>query len=146
MGTFLSVMDAGPPIDRRGKVIDVRLERDVRAPSRARQAVDLLRPRLAPRTLNDVKLLVSELVTNSVEHAGRDVGSWVSIRVYLLPRAVRGEVTDPGPGFFPEPPRAPLHQRERGRGLYLVGVVSDRWGVKSDGVAGVWFELATSAA
>lgn len=126
------------------KIVDVRLERDVRAPVRARRAVEALRPRLDPSTLRDVKLLVSELVTNSVQHARADRASWVGVRLSVLRETVRVEVTDPGPGFVPEPRTAPL-DRESGRGLYLVGAISDRWGVETDGFTRVWFEIRASA-
>jgi anti-sigma regulatory factor (Ser/Thr protein kinase) len=126
------------------KVVDVRLERDSRAPIRARRAVEALRPRLKPSTFNDVTLLVSELVTNSVQHAGADRDCWVGVRLSVLPETVRVEVTDPGPGFVHEPGPAPLDQ-ESGRGLYLVGAISDRWGVDTDGFTRVWFEIGASA-
>ncbi|HET6771630.1 MAG TPA: ATP-binding protein [Actinomycetota bacterium] len=104
----------------------------------------VLRPLVDPSTYDDVKLLVSELVTNSVQHAGPDSDSWVGVRLYLLPKTVRVEVTDSGPGFRPRTRTVP-RDRDSGRGLYLVGAISDRWGVDREGTTRVWFEIAASA-
>lgn len=125
-------------------LIDMRLARDVRAPARARRTVEVLRPRIDASTFNDVQLLVSELVTNSVQHAGPDPDSWVGVRLHLLRGAIRAEITDPGPGFLPKPRRASRDQAS-GRGLFLVGLISDRWGVARDGATRVWFEIRASA-
>lgn len=124
--------------------MDIRLARDVRAPGLARRSLEVLRPRLDPSTFDDVKLLVSELVTNSVQHTGPHSDSWVGVRLRLLPNAVRAEVTDPGPGFVSEPHPAPRDQAS-GRGLYLVGLLSDRWGVAREGTTRVWFEIGAAA-
>jgi anti-sigma regulatory factor (Ser/Thr protein kinase) len=129
---------------RKHTVVEVRLKGDSRAPARARRAVEPLRSRVDPSTFSDVKLLVSELVTNSVRHAGVDRPSWVGIRLYDLGWAIRAEVTDPGPGFVPESRPVP-RDRDSGRGLYLVGAISDRWGVDTDAFTRVWFEIAASA-
>jgi anti-sigma regulatory factor (Ser/Thr protein kinase) len=125
-------------------IVDVRLARDNRAPDRARRAVKVLRPLVDLSTYDDVKLLVSELVTNSVQHAGPDSDSWVGLRLSLLPKTVRVEVTDSGPGFR-LPTRTVPRDRDSGRGLYLVGAISDRWGVDREGITRVWFEIAASA-
>jgi anti-sigma regulatory factor (Ser/Thr protein kinase) len=121
-------------------VVDVRLARDMRAPALARRSLEVLRPRIHASTFDGLTLLVSELVTNSVQHAGPDPDSWVGIRLRLLRKAVRVEVTDPGPGFVSERQPASLDQTS-GRGLYLVGLISDRWGVARDGITRVWFEI-----
>jgi anti-sigma regulatory factor (Ser/Thr protein kinase) len=125
-------------------VVDVRLDRDVRAPALARRALEVLRPRIDATTFDDVRLLVSELVTNSVQHGGPEADSWVGVRLRLLPNAVRAEVTDPGSGFLFERRPAPRDQAS-GRGLFLVGLLSDRWGVAGDGVTRVWFEIGAAA-
>ena len=126
------------------RIVDVRLVRDIRAPDRARRAVEVLRPRVEASTFNDVKLLVSELVTNSVQHAGPRSDPWVGVRLSVLTKTVRVEVTDSGPGFRPRISTVP-RDRDSGRGLYLVGAISDRWGVDRKGITRVWFEIAASA-
>ena len=93
----------------------------------------------------DILLLVSELVTNAVRHAG--VGPERSVRVKLRrwPRRVRVEVAHPGSGFHhkPMPPSLDAHG---GWGLVLVDRIADRWGV-TNGAGGtcVWFELRSAA-
>ena len=125
-------------------IVNIRLTRDVRAPALARRSLDALRPRIDATTLDDLKLLVSELVTNSVQHTGPDPDSWVGIRLRLLPNVIRAEITDPGLGFLRKPPPAPGDQ-ESGRGLYLVDLISDRWGVEGYGITRVWFEIGAAA-
>src|SRR4051794_19921554 len=52
----------------------------------------------------DVVLLVSELVTNSVRHAGLDASQPLQLSVATEADTVRVAVRDPGPGFEPPPP------------------------------------------
>jgi len=90
------------------------------------------------------QLLVSELVTNAIRHAGLDDGDTITLSVEASDRALRIEVSDPGPGFaadepFPDPDHA------SGWGLYLVRELSDRWGVERNTLTRVWFELDRAA-
>jgi anti-sigma regulatory factor (Ser/Thr protein kinase) len=87
-----------------------------------------------------VALLTSELVTNVVLHA--DSPARVHVRVDR--RTVRVEVSDDDPGV-PELRSVP-RESITGRGLRIVDVLSDRWGVRPDGgpvpnAKTVWFEL-----
>lgn len=93
--------------------------------------------------LDDLRLLVNELVTNSIQHAPHD-GGLVSVVVALEPDRVRVEVADQGNGFSP-PTKEPTLEQTSGRGLYLVEQIADRWGLSSDGRTLVWFELDRSA-
>jgi anti-sigma regulatory factor (Ser/Thr protein kinase) len=89
----------------------------------------------------DVRLLVSELVTNSVRHA--EIGPDDSIRLSVVvdDGNVRVEVVDDGPGFDPpEVTEDTDATRDRGWGLFFVTQLADRWGVDRDG-GGVWFEI-----
>src|SRR3954462_4406086 len=65
----------------------------------ARLALADLDSTVDPSTAFDVRLLVSELVTNSVQHAS--VGAEESIRLHvdMGDESVRVEVMDSGPGF-----------------------------------------------
>ena len=94
---------------------------------------------------DDVLLLLTELVTNAVRHAG--VGSAQSLRVELTrwPRRLRTEVADAGPGFEHTPGR-PARDGDGGWGLVLVERIADRWGVTSaTGYTSVWFEIGWDA-
>jgi anti-sigma regulatory factor (Ser/Thr protein kinase) len=89
----------------------------------------------------DVVLVISELVTNSVRHAGLDASEPVQLSVRVEGEKVRVAVRDPGPGFTPPPaPSDPAHIG--GWGLVLVEQLAERWGVDHDGQANVvWCEL-----
>jgi anti-sigma regulatory factor (Ser/Thr protein kinase) len=89
----------------------------------------------------DVVLVISELVTNSVRHAGLGASEPVQLSVGIEGDMVRVTVRDPGPGF--KPPRAPSDPAHIGGwGLVLVDQLATRWGVEHDGEANVvWCEL-----
>jgi anti-sigma regulatory factor (Ser/Thr protein kinase) len=93
----------------------------------------------------DVRLLVSELVTNAVRHANLAPGDVIRLVIDLEDSVLRVEVHDPGGGFVPRAP-APDPARPSGWGLYLVEELADRWGVDSDERTLVWFEVDRPAA
>ena len=85
---------------------------------RARKALDALEALMSLPTFADLRLLVSELVANSVEHSGAQKDQLIGLDVYAIEERVRVEVSDPGPGF--DLPHTPTHQpweAEYGRGL-----------------------------
>ncbi|MEA2133901.1 MAG: hypothetical protein QOC68_1810 [Solirubrobacteraceae bacterium] len=89
----------------------------------------------------DVVLVISELVTNSVRHAGLDASEPLQLSVRVEGNMVRVAVRDPGPGF--KPPAAPSDPAHVGGwGLVLVDQLAEKWGVDHDGEANVvWCEL-----
>jgi anti-sigma regulatory factor (Ser/Thr protein kinase) len=118
--------------------ITLDLSADTRAPGNARRLLEELDSVLDEDLLDSVRLLINELVTNSVKFAGEG-----SIEVRLKdvgPKGVRVEVLDDGPGFIPSN-REPELTDTSGRGLFLVDALSDRWGVTVDGRTCVWFEI-----
>lgn len=127
----------------------MRLERRLavtpEAASEARHALDGFSELIAPDHLRDVRLLVSELVTNAVRHANLDEDDAIGLVVEVAGDALRVEVHDPGGGFVPSAP-SPDPVRPSGWGLYLVAELADRWGVDSDERTLVWFELDQRAA
>lgn len=120
---------------------DIDLPRELESAAAARQAVGDLSDSLPEEVLGDIRLLVSELVTNALRHAGLGDDERIGLLVVVSDPAVRVEVTDHGRGFDPEGiPSDP--ERAEGWGLYLVATLSDRWGVESaEGATRVWFEL-----
>ena len=84
-----------------------------------------------------VTLLVSELVTNAVLHAGSEV----EVMVRLTDTAARIEVTDASADSIA--PRDAGTDDDHGRGLALVGTLARRWGVRPGPAGGktVWFEV-----
>jgi anti-sigma regulatory factor (Ser/Thr protein kinase) len=113
----------------------VRLPHDPDSIPAARAALDRVQPSVSTETWRNARLLVSELVTNSVRHADGEI----ELVVERHDGSLRVEVVDQGPGIdgLEQPP-----QREGGWGLQIVATVADRWGVEGDGHTRVWFELA----
>jgi len=120
-----------------------RFEQDTQTPRAAR--------RFVTQALSDwddgdgdltdtVNLLVSELVTNAVLHAGSDV----EVLVRLTATAARIEVTDASGASIA--PRNATSEEDSGRGLALVGSLAQRWGVRPAAGGGktVWFEVQRS--
>jgi anti-sigma regulatory factor (Ser/Thr protein kinase) len=125
--------------------VQLDLERNPDSAAEARRALADVADQLTPRRLEDARLLVSELVTNAIRHAGLADADRITLVVETDDRALRIEVRDPGPGFeLAEPTPDPA--RPSGWGLYLVRELSDRWGVERAGDTTVWFELDHGAA
>jgi anti-sigma regulatory factor (Ser/Thr protein kinase) len=87
----------------------------------------------------DVRLLVSELVTNSVKHASIGEDESIMLDVRIVDDVVRVEVRDSGPGFE-RPTVAPPDDADQGWGLFLVEQLADEWGVERERQA-VWFQI-----
>jgi anti-sigma regulatory factor (Ser/Thr protein kinase) len=111
------------------------------APSAARQAVIASADGLPAATRDDVLLVVSELVSNAVRHAGVRADQPIHVQVQLLAEEVLVEVVDGGPGFAREFALS-ARTESGGWGLFLVDRIAARWGV--DHVAAgtrVWSEI-----
>ena len=121
--------------------IRLRLDPDVEAAGKAREAIERLEEGLEREVLQDVHLLVTELVTNSVRHADAAAGEPVDVEVSVRGDHVFLAVEDGGSGFQPRP-RSAHSPRDSGWGLHLVERLSSRWGVSGDGRTRVWLELA----
>ena len=117
--------------------VSVDIPRDPTAPREARRAVERMGERIAPDIAPDVKLLVSELITNSVKYGGQGA---VTLKLETdEPRRLRVEVVDQGAGFVPVARNRPATE-VGGWGLHLVQTLSNRWGVY-EGSTHVWFEI-----
>lgn len=82
------------------------------------------------------ELLVSEVVTNVVRHAGTDLG----VAIAVGPTTVRVEITDRNPDL--PVMRSPEPTDVGGRGMRIVAELASRWGIdaRRSGKS-VWFEL-----
>jgi anti-sigma regulatory factor (Ser/Thr protein kinase) len=127
-------------LERMRPSFEVQLPFTEQAPAAARRSLDRLEGELDPGGLETMRLLVSELVTNSVRHARLEDDGWINLSVEENPRALRVAVTDPGVGFE-ERPGPPQPGDPSGWGLHLVEQLADRWGVSRDGETMVWFEI-----
>jgi anti-sigma regulatory factor (Ser/Thr protein kinase) len=122
--------------------LSVDIHRDRGAPGAARRAVERLAGELDPGVLADVRLLVSELITNSVKYGGDGA---VTLLVDVDgPQDLRVEVVDQGVGFVPVARDRPMTE-VGGWGLHLVQTLADRWGVH-EGSTHVWFEIRRDGA
>ena len=112
-------------------------------PALARHELDSWLPlTVEERERGVLRLLVSELVTNSVRHVAESAGK-VVLAVSIGPRAIRVEVHDGGDGFKPGTPKP--RGADGGFGLFLVERMASRWGVDTRDGTRVWFELDRAA-
>jgi anti-sigma regulatory factor (Ser/Thr protein kinase) len=117
-----------------------RFRRGPEAPAEARVAVaEWLGGAASREVIDDVKLLVSELVTNAVRHPRND--GFIGLEVQLRDGRVRVEVTDPGDGFKKPRIGSPPPDALGGRGLLIVDRIATAWGVSPGKPTRVWFEL-----
>lgn len=118
---------------------DYRVRATRRAPAEARRAVSRLG--LPLRLAADAQLLVSELVTNSVRHAGLAPDELIRITADWSGARLKVSVRDGGRAARRSPVTGsirPAPEAESGWGLYLVDRLASRWGTAADGY---WFEL-----
>jgi anti-sigma regulatory factor (Ser/Thr protein kinase) len=121
--------------------LSLKVDREPSAAATARRGLARLRGDLDAPLMETLRLLVTELVTNSVKHSGADT---VELTVLVGNSTVLTEVTDSGPGFDPAETGVPSTDHT-GWGLFLVERLAERWGVDKDGRATkVWFELRRS--
>ena len=107
----------------------------------ARHAVERLADAVPDDLLESLRLLVSEVVTNSVRYGTGPI----HLRISATSGVVRVEVEDRGPGFEPDLDLVDA-ERHSGWGLFLVDRLTARWGVTADRTTTVWFELDRRAA
>jgi anti-sigma regulatory factor (Ser/Thr protein kinase) len=122
--------------------VDLRLNGTAEAPSVARRALSRLRGDIDPPVMETMRLLVTELVSNSVKHSQSES---VRLKVAVGRSGVLVEVTDQGAGFEHRP-QGVHPARESGWGLFLVERLAHRWGISREGSGTrVWFELRGTA-
>jgi anti-sigma regulatory factor (Ser/Thr protein kinase) len=111
------------------------------APATVRRA---LTQWLSARSTNgfrlDAPLIVSELVTNCLRHAGMSDSATVRVSAQLTDGVLRLEVEDPGTvGHVAR--RTPDPDHGGGFGLNIVDALAALWGVQRDESTLVWVEL-----
>ena len=141
--TGVGVTNLSAPVSVTFRTVRRALAASPEAASLARRAIDELATGdhgMSATLLDDLRLLVSEVVTNAVRHAGASAGDEIELIARSGNGRVRVEVTDPGAGFRYDGPSGTL-EAEGGWGLYLVDRIADRWGIDDDPSTRVWFEL-----
>ncbi len=116
------------------------LQRTVRAPRDARARMREHESHLRPDRTDDAVLLVSELVTNAIQHGGAGEHETIQVRIASSYEKIRVEVFDPGPNA--PGPRNRL-EPQGGYGLLLVDRLANGWGRENveNGGSLAWFEL-----
>jgi anti-sigma regulatory factor (Ser/Thr protein kinase) len=101
--------------------------------------------KLPDQVIREGTLLTSELVTNSIRHAGLGPDDYIDVAVTWSGTVLRVIVRDSGSGALPSGIEAgsarPSPGGQSGWGLYLVDKLATRWGTNLEGLAGFWFEL-----
>jgi anti-sigma regulatory factor (Ser/Thr protein kinase) len=106
---------------------------------RARETVvDLAEPFVDEDRIPDLRLVISEVITNAVRHGGEG-----DLLIAVTPKRdfLCVQVTDTGDGFAPRP-RAYEPDEDGGFGLFLVERLTRRWGLtRENRNTRVWFEF-----
>jgi anti-sigma regulatory factor (Ser/Thr protein kinase) len=107
------------------------------------RVVGIAEPFIELGRIPDLRLVISEVVTNAVRHGGAG-----DMHVAVTPK--RGflcvQVTDTGAVFAPRP-RAYEPDEDGGFGLFLVEQLTRRWGLtRENSNTRVWFEFDFTAA
>src|SRR3954469_10047343 len=104
--------------------LSIELPRTPEAAFLARRAVADLEGKIDASVLPDLRLLVSELVTNSVKYGGDGP---VRLEIEASEDRLRAEIIDQGVGFTPVARDDDL-DKVGGWGLHLVERLTTKWG------------------
>ena len=89
----------------------------------------------------DVRLVLSEIVSNSYKHAGNPLGAPIEVTVADSPDRLRLEVLDRS--IFDPAPESNEELRSAKWGLHVVDQLADEWGRITEG--GIWVEFDIAA-
>jgi len=131
----------GSAADRDAGGLQLMLDSNAGAPGRARVAIRGWSQHMLmePFRRYALELLVSELVSNAVQHGTACVEQPINLAASLDGGEITITVTDRGVG---SPPRmGPSRGARGGHGLRIVDRESRRWGVDRIGGTSVWFAI-----
>jgi anti-sigma regulatory factor (Ser/Thr protein kinase) len=116
----------------------------VEAPALGRQALDEMLADAPRQTLQDAQLLLTEVLTNAIRHAGLGDHDHVSVLIRESGGAVDVEVANRGNGF--DPRGSARSDRGAGWGLMLLDRLAEDWGVRRGGAEDVvvWFRVRSA--
>jgi len=112
------------------------------AATTARRLVERFGKGMSAAALGDAKLLVTELVTNSVRHGPVEAGSIVRLAMHLDAAALHVEVTDHGAGFTAPPAAVADAGATSGRGLQILDMLAEDWRIEARDGTCVSFDMA----
>ncbi len=96
-------------------------------------------------SLDDGRLVASELVTNAVRHSGCEPGHTLQVSVDLAEDGLVISVCDPGISKRDARPRAGEDMEPGGWGLRIIEQLATRWGADRPDGYRVWAELPVVA-
>jgi serine/threonine-protein kinase RsbW len=138
-GAALTGASLAPSVDPGSRHVCREILSTPGAVADARRIVDGLYADLGDELHGTTRLLVSELVTNAVQHSNMPHGV-IHLAISVDPSLLRVEVRDEGEGFEAAAGR-PSHP-DGGFGLRLLNALSDRWNNRPMGDGGrVRFEI-----
>lgn len=109
------------------------------SPGVARNLIDSLEPVL-DGAVETMKLMISEVVTNSIRHRVGAKDATIDIAIYSIAGGFRAEVSDYGQRFT-RVMNQQVDGQTSGWGLILIESLASRWGVSVDDGTKVWFEV-----
>ena len=120
--------------------VDRRFPPEPAAAEAARREMETLGWAVDAEEANVLALLVTELVANSIQHAGCDGAETVRLEAQVTYDTVRVSVTDGGDGFV-APFRTEASPDDSHWGLHLLDALADRWEISGSPTTVVAFEL-----
>jgi anti-sigma regulatory factor (Ser/Thr protein kinase) len=121
----------------------VKIQRDIatgpKASAEARRLVGSLAEHVPAPVLDDVRLVASELVGNSVQHAGNPPGHPIAVTIDVAADRVRLEVVDRS--VFDPTPETGGELRDIKFGLRIVDRIAHAWGRIDPPEGGIWAEF-----
>ncbi|HEX6651269.1 MAG TPA: ATP-binding protein [Thermoleophilaceae bacterium] len=111
------------------------------AAAEARRELEDLFPAVDDDLLDRSRLVLTEVITNSVKHARLTPSQPIDVQAALLTAVLRIEVTDDGIGFLPPATSPERGSAAGGWGLWLIDQLADRWGVDCSHSTRVWVEF-----
>jgi serine/threonine-protein kinase RsbW len=128
-----------PTAEREGVVIHQLEPEAASVPEARRLAIEFAGPLMSEQQLSRLELAITEVVANSVRHAGSDDG--IRLMLTRMGDYLCVRVIDGGTGLVPRP-GAMGSEPGAGYGLFLVEQLTRRWGMtREGGKTRVWFEI-----
>jgi anti-sigma regulatory factor (Ser/Thr protein kinase) len=121
----------------------LRLACDPAVVAEARRAVTRFESGVPETVIESARLLVTELVTNSLLHGIAEGDGWIDVVIERRARCLRIEVADPASAGRRPVLRSVDPTSTSGWGLQLVDRLASDWGVETGSGTCVWCEIAT---
>ena len=135
-----SIADGAQDTEFAHRVV-LQLPPSTTAPRIAREAVTAFVDLCPDEALERARLILSELVTNSVRHARLDPADMIVVRLSACAGRLMGSVYDPGEPFGGVSAEREPDPSPGGFGLHIVSSLAHDWGIREGDGNEVWFEL-----